>query len=147
MIPAGRINHFLHLSCCDAYLYAFLHSGIKMPLPLLKDSRLHPAVIRDKAALAFDGINISLAFQLRIRPLDGIGIDGQLRGKAAHRWQLRVLRQGTLKHQLPKPLSHLLIQRPAVPVIQYNHAFLPPFWKIIASTVLIILIQSSLNID
>ena len=97
-----------------------------MPLPLLKDSRLHPAVIRHKAALAFDGINISLALQLRIRSLDGIGIDGQLCGQAAHRWKLCILRQGALKHQFPEPFRHLLIQRPAVPVIQYNHPVLPP---------------------
>ena len=37
-----------------------------------------------KAALARHGVDISLCLQLAVCPLDGVGIDGQLRGKAPH---------------------------------------------------------------
>ena len=51
-----------------------------------------------KAALARDRVNVALALQLVIGPLDGIGVDGQRRGKRPHRGQF-VPRLERARHQ------------------------------------------------
>ena len=80
-----------------------------------------------KAALARHGVDVALRLQLAVRPLDGVGIDGQLCGKAPHGRQLLVRRQQTCQHHPPQAVLHLLVQRPPVPIIQGDHLLSTPF--------------------
>ena len=88
---------------------------------LLPAGRVGVRVPGGEAALAGDGINVALSLQLVIGPLDGVGIDGQLRRQGPDRRKFLVGADGSGDDQLAEPVLDLLVDGAGVPVIEADH--------------------------
>ena len=71
-----------------------------------------------EASLAGDGVDVALPLQLVVGPLDGVGVDGQLRRQGPDRGELFVRPDGPGDNQLAQPILDLLVDRPGVPVVE-----------------------------
>lgn len=74
--------------------------------------------LRHEGTPACHGVDVALHLQLGIGPLDGVGVDGQIHGKAPNRRQLFPRCQHAGDHQPPQAVLHLLINGTGVPIIQ-----------------------------
>ena len=140
LLNAGKNVAFLTLGdpmFYSTYIYVFrlLEQASELPLHLQLFGILQRTVPADEVAPAFDDIDKALSLQLRVGLLHRVRVGRQLYRKRAHRRHLFIRQQDTLQNEMLVAFHYLLVDRPAVLIIQSDrHACFPPL-RIIASCV------------